>query len=849
MPLDLSRIGAGRTERLIVPREIYSALPSRPWPYLRLEQGEVLERWYTRREQRDIVIKQNTGGGKTAAGLLIAQSSLNEGYGPAAYLAPDTYLVAQVRAEAKKLGILATDDPRSADFASGRAVLVATFQKIVNGKSIFGVTGDGRDILEIGTIIVDDAHTALAITESQFRLTVSKSPKNAAEAHEAYAALLDLFEDELVEQSRSEWQDIQAGVPQAVQRIPFWAWADRQDRVMEILHPLRDGELKFTWPLVKDVLQISAATVTSTAVEIRPPCPPIAKIPAFAGARRRVYLTATLADDSILVTDLNADPSHVRRPVTPELASDLGDRMILAPLEINPTFDEIAVRKLARDVADGHLAMKSGESLGPHNVVVLVPGDRRAEVWEQFADEIWHVDDLADGVAKLKKEHVGLVVLVNKYDGIDLPDEACRLLIIDGLPRIFDSAERRERAAGLPTPSLLARSIQRVEQGMGRGVRDGDDYCAVLLLGADLTQAVNQPRQRALFSPATRAQLDLSAEVAQQIAGEGLGALLDAIALCIGRDPGWVGLSRRALADVRYDQDGTVRPAAVAARAAFDEAARGQYAKAAETLRVMANTLPSADIAERGWLKEQQAAYLDFVDRAEAQRVLAAANGDNPGVLRPSAGVPVKLVRATQAQARRAADFLANTYADGIKLVLGVKAMLADIEWDPDRTAEAEAAFEQLGLHLGLDGQRPEKLYGKGPDNLWALSGDRHAVIELKTGVKTTSTISKKDLGQLDQSLRWYRETYSDTKDPIPVIVQARDVCDGTGSPAPETRVLTEAGLAELKEAVTAMAIALAQDDGRWGDESALSEQLALRHLNGGEIFGYFGKAVTFAKK
>jgi hypothetical protein len=36
------------------------------------------------------VIKQNTGGGKTVVGLLVAQSSLNEGVGPAAYVVPDT---------------------------------------------------------------------------------------------------------------------------------------------------------------------------------------------------------------------------------------------------------------------------------------------------------------------------------------------------------------------------------------------------------------------------------------------------------------------------------------------------------------------------------------------------------------------------------------------------------------------------------------------------------------------------------------------------------------------------------------------------------------------------------------
>lgn len=68
MPLDWGRVGARNQEPLLRPRDIFAALPSRRWPYLRQEQGEALEKWFARRDNRDIVIKQNTGGGKTVAG-------------------------------------------------------------------------------------------------------------------------------------------------------------------------------------------------------------------------------------------------------------------------------------------------------------------------------------------------------------------------------------------------------------------------------------------------------------------------------------------------------------------------------------------------------------------------------------------------------------------------------------------------------------------------------------------------------------------------------------------------------------------------------------------------------------
>lgn len=93
MTLDFAKIISRAGDTHLVPRDIFDSLPSKSWPRLRLEQGEVLKEWFERRSERDLVIEQNTGGGKTVVGLLAAQSSLNEGVGPAVYLVPDTFLV------------------------------------------------------------------------------------------------------------------------------------------------------------------------------------------------------------------------------------------------------------------------------------------------------------------------------------------------------------------------------------------------------------------------------------------------------------------------------------------------------------------------------------------------------------------------------------------------------------------------------------------------------------------------------------------------------------------------------------------------------------------------------------
>ena len=137
--------GPGR-EQAVHPRDIFNGLPNKPrgMDYLRGPQDQVLQEWWNRKSARDLVIKMNTGGGKTIVGLLVAQSSLAEGVGPAAYLVPDHYLADQVMAEARRLGIAVTDSARDMGYARGRAILVDVFQRLFNGQSVFGVDGSAR---------------------------------------------------------------------------------------------------------------------------------------------------------------------------------------------------------------------------------------------------------------------------------------------------------------------------------------------------------------------------------------------------------------------------------------------------------------------------------------------------------------------------------------------------------------------------------------------------------------------------------------------------------------------------------------------------------------------------------
>ena len=62
--------------KVIEPTEIFRRLPKPPGINdLYTSQAEVLNAWFLRRMEKDVVVKLHTGGGKTLVGLLMAQST------------------------------------------------------------------------------------------------------------------------------------------------------------------------------------------------------------------------------------------------------------------------------------------------------------------------------------------------------------------------------------------------------------------------------------------------------------------------------------------------------------------------------------------------------------------------------------------------------------------------------------------------------------------------------------------------------------------------------------------------------------------------------------------------------
>lgn len=833
MPIRWNEINPNKGAQLTRPREIYASLQGRRWARLRPEQNEVLEAWYERKDEPDLVLKQNTGGGKTLTGLLIAQSSLHDGVGPAVYLVPDRFLIQQVVDEAEAAKIAVTIDTRDEGFRSSQAILVTTFHKLLNGRSTFGVRGV-KQVVPLGVVIVDDAHAALTSSGGIFTATVPASCK-------AYEQLLKLFTVDLRDQSPKAFAEIAAGDFGGPIRVPPKAVAERADEVMKIVQPYTNDDklntLFYSWTFVADSLKFATMTFTSKGVEIKTPCPQVSLIPAFRQARRRVYLTATLEDEGVLVTELDAAPDGVRRPITPKQASDLGDRIILAPLSINPQLTDGAIRKLARQFADGDRNGDGTADAEPVNVVVLVPSDKVSKTWVHVADETLHVDDMRPTIDRMKDgEHVGVVVLVNKYDGVDLPGDACRLLIIDGIPTPLTPHEQRASAALTGSLSFKARDVQRLEQGMGRGIRDVSDHCAVLVLTSDAALTLRDPQLRQFYSPATKAQIELSQQIAEQIAGEGITEVAGLLDVFLTRQHQWVSKSLEATADVTYDGVGTVTDLAIARREAFNRAVAGDADGAVLVLRKGLDSV--TDGLVRGWYLEELATYEHFVDPVAAQKTLAAARKLNDGVLKPAVPPSRKKISGPAAQGKAASDYLATHYHDARTLQLAASSMFDNVAWGVEHAADlAEEQVRLLGLHLGFGSNRPEKEdRDGGPDNLWGFAPGRYAVIEMKTDVtRDELAITKSEAEQLVHSMTWFGDHYPNATHSTPVLVHPSNELHAAAHLPAGTRIITTEDFDNLRRHVEAFVNEVAANTS-WSDATAVTDALTRNHLVSDQI-------------
>jgi replicative superfamily II helicase len=734
--------------KVIEPTEIFRRIPKPEGINdLYTSQAEVLNAWFLRRTEKDLVVKLHTGGGKTLVGLLMAQSTLYETSEPVIYLTPTVQLVNQTLEKANALGIHVVPyepgKPLNDDFVNAKAIMVGTYKALFNGRSKFGLRGDPHP-QKVGAVILDDAHAAFSVVRESFTLEV-----DAADDRDRYDSLAGLFRNAFKHTDRlGTFDDVVSGSEYSVIEVPYWAWHEKLDTVRE---QLRAGSEKYAlkWPLLRDNLHLCHALISRRAFTITSILPLVNLFPTFFEASRRIYMSATIADDSDIVRIFDANPDLVKKALTSRSLAGVSERMILIPNLMPFKFDvQKAVRMLLDWVAKNRLG-----------AVVLVSTDTAAAMW---AD----VGQVANGSEKVEllirafqdRKTFGPAIFANRYDGIDLPGDSCRLLVMSGLPSGTSSYELY-RASSLYGGVTITRMLaQRIEQGIGRGARGSGDHCVVLLVGSDLAGWIAKEANFQFLTSATKAQLEIGSEISKQVSS--LNDLAQTIKRSLDRDKAWIEYHAETLAELVDDAEADSVSILIAAaeRKAINLWGDGYYERAITKLEKVISD-GAVDSQTRGWIEQLAARIADrWGHKERAEDLQRQAYGHNRNLTRPIVLPPYRPLLVPGPQANSIVREIG-----AYRLRRGIIQLFEDIVANLNQNASAnqfEKALADFAPLIGFSSERHDT-NGEGPDVLWLLPGKTGLVIEAKSRKKEKNALTKTEHGQLLVAAEWFTKNYN----------------------------------------------------------------------------------------
>lgn len=826
MPGLLSKLSDISSKKPIEPREIFMSLPqkNKHYEYPRDVQSEVWKKWFPIRDHKNCIIKMNTGSGKTVVGLIILQSCLNEGKGPAAYVVPDNYLVSQVCAEAEKLGIKVTDNRDEYLYSECKSILVMPIQALVNGKSVFGMRPSGN--YPLGSVLIDDVHACLDTITAQFSLKIPAS-------HDLYKKIVAIFSSRWKEYNPTSYTNIvEMKDPTKNMLIPFWMWQASASDVFCTLSMCNDDQeenkdIFFSLPLLEDNLKTCNCIITSSFIEITPAGIAISKIKQFEEAKRRIFMSATLSDDSVFISSIGLHENDIQNVISPDDANDLGDRLILFPRHLNNKITN-------EDIRDKIITLSE-----KYNIVVIVPSRERARFWDEAGQRTVTKENIKNAVFALKDRHIGVTVFVNRYDGIDLPDDACRMLVIDGLPPLNSEYDKYVQSVDASSSILLREQIQRIEQGIGRGVRSNSDSCCIVLMGDNLADVLVRNKGTHYFSSATMAQYTLSKELWDLLKEEKNDPTVDDVfelaEYSLNRNLDWIQQCKERLSRVSYECKPKYDKISVALRKAFEFSCLQMWTEAADEITKILNTGTDISESTKGYLLQIKAGYVNFINQAQAQEILLKARTLNAGVLSPIVGIQHNKLINNIEQARAICEYAEKFVQDTNGYILHLNSLLSKLVFSP-RANDFETALAEFGKMLGFLSTRPDiETHGAGPDNLWAVGNGLYYVIECKSG-SVSNTIAKNYCNQLGGSVRWFRSEYGQDYTCKPIIVHNSSEIDDKATPVPDMRIMTDTCIEKLKKQVTDFAVAVVQN-GNWLNEEKIGQLLELYHLRGEKIW------------
>lgn len=553
--------------------------------------------------------------------------------------------------------------------------------------------------------------------------------------------------------------------------------------------------LKFTWSVLRDNLPACHVYLSTKSILIRPTVPPTKTHSAFANAKQRIYMSATLGAGGDLERLTGVDKIE-RLPIpTGWDKQGIGRRLFFFP--------ESSLSSAASTTLVCDMIKTTKRSL------VLVTNELKAGYWNEKIEELTGYDCL--GAAEIETSKDGFVnseakvaVIANRYDGIDFVGDECRLSVVDDLPRGINLQERFLMSRLAANVLLNDRIQTRIIQAVGRCTRSATDYAAVVVLGTSLNNYFLDRTNRSFLHPEIQAELDFGIEESKDNEAD---AFLDNLRIFLEHGEDW-NQADEAILSFRDTKKQHEMPAtgklreSVASEVKYQYALwRGDYSEALRHCNSILTTLSGDDV--KGYRAfwsylEGSAAWLGAMTGVPELEPVARASFTRAA----STTVGVKWLRELSrleilGAAQREVDTNLISVIEELENQLEVIGTANDRKFtaltksilDGLRGADSdafEASHEKLGKLLGYKTGNTETTAA--PDPWWIASDKLCFVFEDHSPERKENVIGANKVRQVASHPKWIEQHLSMHPDAeiLPVLISPRTLIDVDATPYAE---------------------------------------------------------------
>jgi hypothetical protein len=735
-------------------------------------QGTVLLDWHKNHAaDHDVAIELPTGAGKTLVGGLIGDYQRRSFRERVAYLCPTRQLARQTADKLTEYGIpnvLLIGKVRRwnkadrARYTAANAIAVSVYSHVFNSNPALG---------DAQLLLLDDAHAAESAVAGPWSLEIDRDNEDSA-YFDVLSALADALDPLVLARLRITAADSQYR-NNVYLASPLGVAAQAAHLEQTLDAAVDAGKISdegmYALEFLRGHLDKCLVYLSHRRLLIRPLIPPTLVHSAFDNPARRVYMSATLGAGGEL------ERIFGRRKITripiPEgwEKQGTGRRLFCFP----QLTSDLAADPEKVDTWVASVIAEHGRT------VVLTPDTRTANAFTDAClpedHEVLTADDVEDDLTVFTNKPDAALVLNNRYDGIDLPDDDCRLVILAGLPARGDLQERFLHGSLGAVEVLQERIRARIMQGAGRATRNGKDFAAVLVLDDDLVSYVTRRDVQEAMHPEIHAELEFGYQHSIDTTSD---EMLENLRIFTEHGADWREVDQDIVDDreqyERIDAPGTAELQRAVSHevAACDAIWQGEWSRALDSIRQMLDALRG------GRAPQRYAALWNYLASCIAHR-LAQQTGD------PALGTAATTFFGAARGAGRGTTWLSNLAApaesgtapaepaldpldeQAMTGVLANAARLArpavfDTEVQHARAAllakphkPYEAALVVLGKLAGAVPSEGDGNNDSAPDAVWIFGDIIWVAWEAKSEAKEDGELGADDVRQVGGHLRF----------------------------------------------------------------------------------------------